>query len=166
MDDVPPNPAPPTGRRSIVRWIIALFVIAAVATAGTILAVGGVESFGDLISPTLIEVTGRITFNGKPLSSGFVQTYYDRRGWMGALAEIAPDGSFRLTTNGDPGAFSGKHRVIVRWMDNSSPPRSVLPERYTQPQTTPLLIHVSRSGGNVVTLDLVDAEGAESVPKN
>jgi hypothetical protein len=142
----------------IARWIAVVLLLLVLAVAGTIAAVGGVEPFRDLISPALVEVTGKVTYNGKPMSDGFIQTYYERKGWMGALGLIEKDGTFRLRTNGEPGAFSGSHRVIVSWMDNNFPPQSLLPERYGDPRKTPFVVHISRSGENILTLDLVDAE--------
>ena len=76
---------------------------------------------------------------------------------MGALGPIDADGTFRLTTNGEPGAYSGRHRVTVLCMDGGFPPKSIIPERYTQPETSPFVIHVARTGPNNVQLELVDA---------
>lgn len=142
--------------RSGRRWPLIVLVLILV-TAGVTVASLGLDATADLISPGLIDVRGKVTYNGKPLTDGFVQTYYTRKGWMGALGEVEKDGTFQLKTNGDPGVFSGDHRVVVMLMDNRFPPKHLLPDRYTQPDTTPFVIHVSRWKSNEILLELTDA---------
>lgn len=153
-----PQETRPAKRRTVLIWVLLGLAIVVAGVCGAIALTGGVEPLANLISPKLVEVTGRVNFNGKPLTAGYIQSFYERQGWMGAMGEIKPDGSFRLVTNGDPGAYSGKHRVIVMWMTNNFPPKHLLPEVYTQPQTTPLVIQVSRSEKNDFQFDLVDAQ--------
>ncbi|MBC8117254.1 MAG: hypothetical protein H7062_22895 [Candidatus Saccharimonas sp.] len=147
----------PIPHRSGVKW--------GRLTALTILVLGGVawgfgwfEPLADLASTKLYKVSGTIRYNGQPLTKGFVRTIYERGGRMGTLGPINADGTFELTTNGDSGAYSGRHRVLVLCMDGGFPPKSILPEQYSDPRTSPLAIHVSRNGPNNVQLELVGAK--------
>jgi hypothetical protein len=143
--------------RSIGKWIALTVVVVLVAAGGTIMAIG-VDSIADQIAPKLVEVTGKVKFNGQPMTAGFVQTYYARKGYMGSLGPIGKDGEFKLLTNGDAGAYSGEHRMVVIWMDNSFPPKHLLPAKYTSPASTPLVIQVSRSGKNELEIELMDSQ--------
>lgn len=142
-------------RRSGRRWLL-IAVVLILVTVGVTVASLGIDAAADLISPNLVDVRGKVTYNGKPLTDGFVQTFYTRKGWMGALGAVEKDGTFQLKTNGDPGVFSGDHRVVVMWMDNNFPPKHLLPDRYTQRDTTPLVIHISRWKSNEILLELTD----------
>ncbi len=63
------------------------------------------------LSPT-VPVTGKVTWNGKPLAQGTVT--FEPDGGREAHADIQPDGSFTLTTfTKDDGALQGTHRVAV-----------------------------------------------------
>lgn len=164
-DATPPPPDPaatatpetqPPKRTSIWVWIAAVAILLVAAVGGSITAVGGIENFQNLMGPTMVEVRGKVNYNGKPLSAGFVQTYYERQGpgWLGGLSPLEPDGTFHLQTNGKPGVLSGKHRFVVTWMDNSFPPKSLLPQKYTDPETTPFVFQISRQGHKDLVLDL------------
>lgn len=152
-----PDPAPsPRRQRSIWTWIVPGLAVVIVGLTGVVIAVGGLNGLADLISPVPVEVTGTVMFKGKPVTDGYLQTYPDRR-LMGALGSIASDGTFRLLTNGDPGAYPGTHKVVVMWMDNSNPPKHLLPDKYTSPQTTPLILRVQPSVATHVRFDLDDS---------
>ena len=146
---VPPNSGVKWGRGAALMVLI---------LGGIAWSLGWLEPLVDIASPKLCEVRGTVQYNGKPLTMGFVGTNYERGGLMGALGPIDADGTFRLTTNGEPGAYSGRHRVTVLCMDGGFPPKSIIPERYTQPETSPFVIHVARTGPNNVQLELVDAQ--------
>jgi hypothetical protein len=62
--------------------------------------------------PNVAKVTGKVTYNGKPVTGGKIM-FYPESGRM-ALGEIGPDGTFTLTTfkPGD-GALVGSHRVVI-----------------------------------------------------
>lgn len=146
----------PLSPDSGLKWgrMTALLVL---ILGGLAWGLGWLEPLANWASPTLREVRGTILYNGKPVTKGFVRTIHESRGVMGTLGPINADGTFELTTNDNRGAYSGRHRVVVLCMDGGFPPKSILPERYTEPQTSPLLIQVSRSGPNQVQLELVDA---------
>ena len=148
----------PIPQTSGVKWGRGAALIVLIL-GGVAWGLGWLEPLVDFASPKLCEVRGTVQYNGKPLTKGFVRTIYERAGVMGTLGPINADGTFELTTNGHPGAYSGRHRVIVLCMDGGFPPKSILPEQYSDPQISPLAIHVSRTGPNKVQLELVDAEG-------
>jgi len=125
---------------------------------GVTWGLGWLEPLIDAVSPVLCPVTGTVRYNGKPLTGGFVRTICERGGMMGALGPISADGTFELNTNGTPGAYSGRHRVLVFLMDGGFPPKSLLPEKYLDPQTSPLSIRISRSRPNKVQLEMDDAK--------
>ncbi len=151
------SPITPLPERRGVKWgriavvIVLLFV-------GLAWGIGWLEPLIDMASPTLRPVTGTVRYNGQPLTKGFVRTIHERGGRMGGLGPINADGTFELTTNDDPGAFVGRHRVIVLCFDGGMPPKSILPERYSEPRLTPLVIQVSRTGPNQVQIELEDAK--------
>lgn len=149
------SPFTPIPQDSGVKWRtvaipIVLFMV------GTAWFLGWLVPLADLVSPVLCPVSGTVLYNGKPLTRGFVQTIYERGGVMGTLGPIQADGTFELSTNGDPGAYSGRHRVIVSNMDGGMPPKSLLPEKYSDPRNSPFTIHVSRSRPNKMHLELED----------
>lgn len=153
----PPITPLPLSQGSGVKWGRGA-VLMVLILGGLAWSLGWLEPLADWASPTLCQVTGTVRYNGQPVTKGFVQTIYERRGVMGTLGSINPDGTFELTTNGVSGAYSGRHRVIVLCMDGGFPPKSILPERYTEPRLTPLVINVSRTGPNKVQLELVDVQ--------
>lgn len=150
-------PITPLPHHNGVKWGRGL-VLMVMILGGLAWSLGWLEPLANWASPTMCQVTGTVRYNGQPVTKGFVWTIYERRGVMGTLGPINADGTFELTTDGVPGAYSGRHRVIVICMDGGFPPKSILPERYTQPRTSPLVIDVSRSGPNEVRLELVDAQ--------
>lgn len=148
-----PEPAP---RR------LALFLLGLMILTGVAWLVGWMDPVVDRLFPSLTEVTGTVTLNGKPMVKGWVETNYDAsgftRGFFGGLPEatgsIDSNGEFRLTTRGKPGAYCGRYRVLVNEMGNNM--RSVLPERYTSPNKTPFRITIKRGQSSHMDLVLED----------
>lgn len=123
------------------------------------------ETIENWVSPTLVEATGTVSRAGQPLTKGVVQTYYLDGSQMGALGAIEPDGTFRLMTNGVPGAYSGNHRVVILAMSSGMPPKSEVPEQYSNADRSPLRITVLRSGPNQFPLEIVEeASSKDSDP--
>lgn len=101
-----------------------------------------------------IPVTGRVTLDGRPLTSGSVslraaagETWHQPTG-----AISGSDGEFVVYTNGLPGAPPGQYRVIVFASEPASDrggaahpglPRSLVPRRYNDPKATPLQLTVA-----------------------
>jgi hypothetical protein len=63
--------------------------------------------------PRLGKVSGRVTFNGKPVPTGTIMFHPDAG--PAAVGAIGPDGTYTLTTikSGD-GAVVGSHRVTIQ----------------------------------------------------
>ena len=70
--------------------------------------------------PTCYPVSGKVTFNGEPVTQGTV-TFYPADG-RSAIGKIQPDGSYSLTTfeTGD-GALAGNHAVTIKATTVSGP---------------------------------------------
>lgn len=107
-------------------------------------------------------VTGSITVNGSPLTTGSV-TFVSTSGGPPATGEIGPDGRYTLTTEKpNDGATPGKYTVMVvavadtsnRSPEDRSPlPPPVVPEKYLSTYTSGLTAEV-KAGENVIDFPL------------
>jgi hypothetical protein len=120
----------------------------------------------ELGSQRLALVRGKVSFKGSPLNRGTIVFTPDaERGTSGSIArsDIGPDGSYTLHTKGLPGAAVGWHRVTVMAMDREATagpdgalvmPRSLLPEKYCDPQLSGLSCQVRGGQENPLDFDL------------
>ncbi|MFO0951158.1 MAG: hypothetical protein U0835_08400 [Isosphaeraceae bacterium] len=134
---------------------------------------------GDPSKPKLGRVSGKVTYQGKPVTKGLV-TFVPSSGpgtqtGQSAVGEIGGDGSYSLTTfeNGD-GAVLGQHVVIVQAREedpaieggsmpipdakgriNIKPPKHLVPEKYASTESSPLKFEV-KEGSNALDLELKD----------
>jgi hypothetical protein len=130
---------------------------------------------------TTAPVSGRVTYNGKPVTAGRIM-FYPESG-RAAVGQLGPDGRYTLTTlqPGD-GALLGSHRVAIEATrvgpGSYQAPRSLeeevelsrkgapggkvlvagkvewlVPEKYARPETSGLTATV-RSGPNEINFDL------------
>jgi hypothetical protein len=110
-------------------------------------------------TPDVMPVKGKVTLDGQPLTKGAIGTLPPAG--RGANGIIGPDGTFELTTyaKGD-GARLGLHKVSVTSYDmvgtgpEAVPGKSLIPTRYTNPQTSGLTIEVTEDGPNEPVLEL------------
>jgi len=123
-----------------------LVCVAGMVVAGAYYDVGG--QISKLTGPRLVTVTGQITYHGKPVTPGFVQTEYANARRGGAIGTLDAEGRFSLQTDIDgtyhSGAYVGRHKLIV--MATSSRGVQVIhhvPTIYTSAATTPLTIDVT-----------------------
>ena len=110
-------------------------------------------------------VTGKIMFDGVPLTSGQVIAVTDT-GNM-ARADIKGDGSFELfCSQTNPGADPCKYRVAVLAYEgddvdlksNPEAPRQLLvPQRYTEPHTSGLEFKVTTGENKEIVLKLTSS---------
>lgn len=118
--------------------------IRVLALLGFTFALAGCSSNGRLKTAV---VSGKVTFNGKPVPNGTVLFIPETPGPT-ATGEIGPDGSYALTTyqKGD-GAVLGKHKVVISAMEDTTSklpedrnplPPSIVPDKYTHPTTSDL----------------------------
>jgi hypothetical protein len=89
--------------RTLPSWSALFWCLLVLVTAGC----------GSKYPPTA-PVKGKITLNGKPVTTGRI-SFHPTTGERPALANIQPDGSYSLTTfeRGD-GALLGRHKVSIK----------------------------------------------------
>jgi hypothetical protein len=115
---------------------------------------------------SLATVRGKVSYKGVPLRTGTIVFTPDAlRGTTGSMArsEIRPDGTYALQTNGSHGAAVGWHRVTVMALESGSAPgpngdfitpRSLLPEKYRDPELSGLSCKVRAGEENCIDFDL------------
>ena len=110
-------------------------------------------------------VVGKVFFRGTPLRGGTIVFIPDTsRGGSGPLARgaIQTDGSFRLQTeDGSAGAPAGWYRVTVMAIDGFAyagnaayVPRSLLPDKYRDPDLSGLVCEVKPGHDNQINFNL------------
>jgi hypothetical protein len=110
-------------------------------------------------------VFGKVSFHGMPLRGGTIVFIPDpSRGGSGPLARgtIQTDGSFHLQTeDGAAGAPAGWYRVTVMAIDGfayAGPgayvPRSLLPDKYRDPDLSGLVCEVKPGHDNQINFNL------------
>jgi hypothetical protein len=130
------------------HWFRCLAIIGAICVAGC-----------NSKTSNLAAVKGKVQLNGQPLANGAVVT--DFAGGRGAQG-VVKNGEFELGTfAADDGALVGSHKVAVTANDTgagsepeSSPGKSLIPQRYNNPATSELTIEVKAGEVNAPSLDL------------
>ncbi len=117
--------------------------------------------------PPMAPVSGRVTFNGKPLEFGTVM-FQLSSGGQPARGQIQSDGTFELGTfaAGD-GAIVGEHKVRITSYSGQAPGKSdeasagggtlgqlLIPKRYTMFGTSKLTATVKPDGNEPFEFDL------------
>ena len=115
---------------------------------------------------TRVPVRGKVCYRGVPLAAGLIVFTPDpARGCRGPLccAEVQPDGVYELRTENAPGVPAGWYRVTVAACEAAPAaptgphlaiPRSLLPEKYRDPELSGLLREVKAGMENVLNFDL------------
>ncbi len=133
----------------------------------TVLAIIGLFFFASCEGGTasLAPVSGRVSYQNQPLPRGTIVFVPDAdRGNNGPLAQgtIQAGGSYTVQTEGKPGAAPGWYRVTVIAVEapagysaaRSSAPRSLVPERYRDPQLSDLTCEVKAGQENGINFNL------------
>jgi hypothetical protein len=114
-----------------------------------------------LVSGCDLAIEPMAPVRGVPLHTGtIVFTPDESRGTAGpmARAEIRAEGTYELSTADQCGARAGWYRVTIMAMDGAagsySVPRSLLPDKYRDPELSGLSCHVKSSQENVVDFSL------------
>jgi hypothetical protein len=114
----------------------------------------------------LVPVRGRVLYKGVPVPGGSIVFTPDAdKGGHGPLArgEIRPDGTYTLTTDGQPGATPGWHRVTVVSVEavpgkpagtGFADVQSLLPRHYASPDLSGLDRQVKPGEENVIDFHL------------
>lgn len=116
-------------------------------------------------SPELAPVRGTVTYKGKPLAGGTIVFAPDpTRNTPGPLAhaEIQTDGTYQLKSGEAAGAAPGWHRVTVVALLVPPPvkgqtvgvPRSLIPEKYRDPELSGLSCEVTAGKDNTINFNL------------
>jgi hypothetical protein len=113
--------------------------------------------------PEKASVTGRVTYQGKPVPKGTITFMAVDPNGRNATGEIGPDGSYTLQTEeARDGAQLGEYRVTIYAhdepiLDYTPPtpvkPKLLVPAQYEKPDTSGLTKTVVR-GSNVFDFDL------------
>jgi hypothetical protein len=111
-----------------------------------------------------VPVAGKVTFRGKPLAAGTIVFAPDPDRGTTAIpvcAEIQSDGMYRLKPSDAPGIAPGWYRVTVAAVEivpaqGTSPavPRSLLPDRYRDPELSGLICEVKPGRENSINFNL------------
>ncbi|MCA9269839.1 MAG: hypothetical protein KDA41_15265 [Planctomycetales bacterium] len=117
--------------------------------------------------PKIVPTKGKVLFKGEPLPYGSVM--FQPASGQPARSEIKPDGTFVLGTNTlSDGATVGTNRVRVTSYESQSPTatisrdaefslgKSQIPKRYTDFDTSDLVVEVADTKGNDVLLELTE----------
>lgn len=122
----------------------AIYLIAG-AVLTTLVGCGDEET-----GPTLIPVSGKVTLDGRPLTTGGSVSYRDASGLIQPTGDIEPDGTYKLINDGREGAPAGEYQVIVfaseprkETRGHGGLPRLIVHRKYRSPATTPLHVEVS-----------------------
>jgi hypothetical protein len=114
---------------------------------------------------SLAPVSGKVFYQNQPLGRGTIVFVPDAdRGNNGPLAQgtIQAGGSYTVQTEGKPGAAPGWYRVTVIAVEipaayatgRSYLPRSLVPERYRDPQLSDLTCEVKAGQENGINFNL------------
>jgi hypothetical protein len=104
-------------------------------------------------SSNLLPVSGKVTVDGQPLTTGSV-SFRPEKGSASSQepgGEIDEDGTYRLFTAGKEGAPPGRYRVLVVAVDPNDLKKkfpygkrtSFVNAKYSNPKTTDLLVEVT-----------------------
>jgi hypothetical protein len=109
-------------------------------------------------------VQGKITYRGKPLSSGTIM-FVPKDDRPSAVGEIQPDGVYRLTTyRENDGAVLGDHAVMITAVEDnanklpeerSGLPQLLIPLKYASHTESGLTAEV-KAGSNSIDFTLTD----------
>jgi len=113
--------------------------------------------------PEMARVSGRVTYDGKPVPKGTISFQAVGPGGRNATGVLGPDGTYTLQTEqpGD-GAQLGEYRVAISARDDvvldytpekPVPPKRLVPEKFEDPKTSDLKATV-KSGRNDFPFDL------------
>lgn len=110
-------------------------------------------------------VTGRVTFEGKPVTKGIVVFVHKDRKGIGMTAELRPDGSFEVEMANGYGLPLGKYAVAISPPYQDHPIGAIteapstadqhanIPQRYREPETSPVILEV-KSGANQLDVEM------------
>jgi len=116
------------------------------------------------VDPNLVKVTGRVTFDGKPLTSGDISFVSTENPTKGFASPIDTSGYYSLAYSPSAkGALPGDYQVRVAATEGAatmgtggevSKPKSLIPEKYNVPGASGLTAKVEKGKSNSFNFDL------------
>jgi hypothetical protein len=115
--------------------------------------------------PVTYPAAGTVTYQGKPIAGATI-TFHAHKNGVTAMALTDDAGNFEVRTlynsghQEKPGMAEGEYQVTVSKLDlesiksTFSPPKDLLPKKYTSPTSSPLTATVSTSGENRYSFSL------------
>jgi hypothetical protein len=111
----------------------------------------------------LCPVAGRVTFEGKPVSTGVIR-FTSTQAPIDMLANLGPDGAYKVLRAHGPGLPEGTYRVSImppaanRPIGDFGPTKPPLqcpdiPDKYRSPSTSGLIL-VVKPGNNTCDVDM------------
>ncbi|MCA8996320.1 MAG: hypothetical protein KDA80_05030, partial [Planctomycetaceae bacterium] len=133
------------------RVLAAVFGIAVVG--GVIF---GMVEYINGMPATLVPASGRVTWDGQPVTIGAVMTQHVDDPFQSAIGAFDEEGRFELMTNGQPGAALGTHKVIVASYGPGMGTSPLVPQEYLKAESSPLSITISSDPQkNVFELEVI-----------
>ena len=133
-------------------------------TAGIFIVAFGMAGCG-ANGPKLSPVSGRVTFQGKPVAAGMVRFSNPSAG-VDIMANLQPDGTYSVRMAKGSGLPEGTYAVAVEpprvdapvgaMTLPPAPNRPDIPTKYRQPSTSGLTLTV-KSGSNVFDVEMQPA---------
>jgi hypothetical protein len=115
--------------RKVVGWILGIVAFTSLA-----LCIRGMNA-----RVALSDVTGRVTYSGRPLDGGYICLSSDN-GAMPAVGKLGSDGSFRLQTDTDRlGALPGLYHAFLSVRKGGT----ALPSKFCDPRTSGLAVEIA-----------------------
>lgn len=138
------------------RSAVALAIVVAVV------AVGCAPS-----GPKLQKVTGKLLVDGQPAAGASLLFFTPgQKGGVVPSANVGPDGSFEIVTNGKPGVMTGNYNVTAIWPDpakveaamkdrsGKSDPPDLLGGKYSIPESSPLKAEIGSGTKELPPIEL------------
>src|SRR5262245_48066706 len=138
---------------------------------------------GDPSMPKTAKVSGKVTYNGKPVFPGsvtFTPAGGDKMATQSATGQLNEDGTFTLTTfNTGDGAVIGQHTATIEARGDINAmnqpkadgtiayvlPKPLIPEKYTKLDRSPLKYTVEDGKSNHFEIELEGELGGASKKK-
>jgi hypothetical protein len=114
--------------------------------------------------PKIVPVSGKITIDGNPLTTGIIMVY--QKGYRPASAVVKSDGSFTFKTlNHDDGCLLGEHPISIssKRVINDTKTEYFIPARYSDIDKSNTKIKIDGSNSNLL-IDLTWTGSGHSGP--
>lgn len=141
-------------------WRLAFLSCSVALTLGLIGCGGGPTG----IDPNLVKVTGKVTIDGKPLTSGEISYVSVDTPGVGVGSTIDSSGNYALAQSvSAKGALPGNYKIIVNALAGApamgaggevTKPKSLVPEKYNKFDTTDITVTVEKGKPLVKNVEL------------